>query len=866
VLQDDPTDETIYRALMRAYAASGRREDALRQVERCAAALRDELGVEPSDETQALAAEIRSAPVQPTAPATTVTRINNLPAAPNSLVGRGREVELLLDLVCRPDVRLVSVTGPGGVGKTRLALETASLAADEFSGGVCFVSLAAISRPELVMPSVAHALALEASGDRDAAEVVRAALREQNILLVLDNFEHVLDAATDIADLLAAAPSLSVLVTSREPLHLRSEHEIVLSPLPAPNPERRLTAGSLSRYPAVELFVQRAEAVNRSFALTDENAQAVGVLCARLDGLPLAIELAAARARHLEPEALVSGLDDRFALLTGGFRDLPPRQRTMRAAIAWSYDLLDPAEQQLFRRLSIFAGGFTDDAAEAVAGDEGVRGLGGKEHSSPAYPLTPSPPFLDRIAALTEKGLLRVEQGDDALRHGMLETIREFGLDALAESGERDAIARAHAEWFLALAERALPELTGPTQSQWLERFDLEHANVRVALAFLLDAPDGVDAALRLAAAMWRFWWGRGHAREGFSWLERALARPGSANIARVRALDAAGEMAYAVADYQRADSWYAEALTIARPLNDARGMANALNGIGLISRIRGDLARAGTLHEEALQILRELGDARGIASALNNLGAVAYFRADTTWAESLWQEAADIVRQLGDTRGLISVLGNLGAVALMEGNLDKAAAIQEEVLSSARRVGDVVGTTRALINLGGVLFERGDLARATERFDEALIRSRENGDASAEAIVLYNLGQVAEREGRPADAAMRLGESLIIFRRVNDLPGAVAGIERLAVLASADGRSEQAARLFAAAAIIRKSTGAARDPSDQPAYDRAVESCRAALGDDAFALVWAAGAALSVQDATAEALASASPDPAAVR
>jgi predicted ATPase/DNA-binding SARP family transcriptional activator/Tfp pilus assembly protein PilF len=837
VLSSDPTDEAAYYALMSALAAAGRREEALRQFDRCATVLHVELGARPGEETCALAEYIRAMPITRSTPQTERPRIGSLPAPPNPMIGRGRDVEELLDLLCNADVRLVTITGPGGVGKTRLALEAASLAADEFVDGTGFVSLAPVRDPALVLPVIAQSLGLELSSDDSPLNVMQSALQDRKMLLVLDNFEQILEEAPIVAELLAGCPELTVLATSREPLHLRPEHEFPLLPLPVPDPARAMTAAGLSRYAAAELFVQRAIAVKRDFALTDRNAPDIGLLCARLDGLPLAIELAAARIRHLDPDQLVAGLTHRFELLADGYRDLPPRQRTMRTAISWSYDLLAPAEQGLFRHLSIFTGGFTIDAAIRLAGDRS------NQHDVSAL-----------VAALADKGLLRIEGDADAPRFDMLETIRQFGLDMLAASGELSEIERAHTEWFVELAERAQPELTGPDQGAWFDRLNIEQANFRAALERAVRDPDD-QLALRLTASLWRFWWSVGSAREGRGWVEQALAiQHPSPPALRARALYAGGELSEALGDYDRANSWYEEALHLRQEAEDDAGAAEVLNGMGLIARNRGELDRAEELHERALSILQRTEQRRAIASTLNNLGAVAYFRGDIEQTASCWNQALDVVRAIEDDRALIGLLGNLGALALMQNDPQRAISLHEEGLGIARRIGDVNGITQGLVNLAGALYEHGEVANAAPIYEEALERCRETANVGSEAIVLYDLGKIAENNGDLPAALGRFAESLTLFWNARNLPGAAACLERIGIVFG--DVPNQAVRLLAAAVAIREKTGAARDTVDHGEFERELEALRTGLGETAFSRAWSAGSLLSAEDAVAEALA----------
>jgi predicted ATPase/transcriptional regulator with XRE-family HTH domain len=438
------------------------------------------------------------------------TRSNNLPAQPTRLIGREIEVACVCDLLRHPDRRLITLTGPGGIGKTRLALQVAGELLDEFAHGVWFVNLAPIGDPALVIATIAQALGIKKNGVQLIAESLKAYLREKQLLLLLDNFEQVVEAAVQVADLLAAAPGLKVLVTSRAALHLSGEHELMVPPLALPERQSNMDVARLTQYEAVRLFIERARAVRADFAVTNENAPAVAEICHRLDGLPLAIELAAARVKLFPLQPLLARLSSRLTFLTGGARDLPARQQTIRALIDWSYELLDGAEKALFARLGVFVGGSTLEAAEVVCNVDDNLLL----------------KVADGVASLLDKSLLRqVEAGNSEQRFTMLETIREYALERLAANGEEETIRQQHAAYFLALAQAAEPMLSSARRPMWLEQLETEHDNFRAVLSWSRARSDDSRYELRLTAALWWFWYFRGHASEGHRWLEDALAR-----------------------------------------------------------------------------------------------------------------------------------------------------------------------------------------------------------------------------------------------------------------------------------------------------------------------------------------------------
>ncbi len=713
--------------LERAVAHTARRDT----LQRLAAALG--LASEAAAAFEALARDRSTTLDPPMAPSMHAVHAPTLPASPTPLIGRDAVVATAVDFLCHATTRLLTLTGPGGVGKTCLAVRVAEELRDHFTDGVVFVPLAPLNAHCLVAPAVARALGAREGTVELPPESVAAHLRERDLLLVLDNFEHVAEAAPLVAELLAGCPRLRMLVTSRAAVHVRGEHELAVSPLAIPAPPaagRAPVVAEAAASPAVALFVARAGAVRSDFTLTPVNVEAVVEICRRLDGLPLALELAAARVRLLLPGELLARLEHRLPLLTGGARDLPERQRTLRAAIDWSYDLLHPSEQALFRRLCVFAGGCTLEAVEFVC----------------MSPQVLEGDLLDWLEALVDKNLLRPVVGNHAgasakagtdpatgmetrgaekARFGMLETVREYGLDQLAAHGE-DAPARArHAAYYVALAETAEPALTGPEQGAWLARLEAEQDNLWAALEWARASGDGTTG-LRLAAALWRYWHIRGFVRDGRAWLEGALASAPSSQARpslRARALNGAGNLASQQDEYARAEALHEEALALRREAGDTLGVAASLNNLGLVAQEKDEYERAEALHGEALALDRALGDTFGIAASLSNLGDVARQRLDNARARALYDECLTLFQELGDRRGVPITLQSLGDLAARRGDDAGALELYRQSLALRQELGDWTGSIECLEGIAGVAGKQGRPRQAAEILAAAAAR-----------------------------------------------------------------------------------------------------------------------------------------------
>jgi predicted ATPase/transcriptional regulator with XRE-family HTH domain len=802
------------------------------------------------DAERALLLRVARADLSPAAlPSPTATAIaagalprpGQLPAATTTLIGRASDVAAIIALLARPEVRLATLIGPGGTGKTRLALAVAaglSGAGAPFPDGVWFVGLAPIRDPQLVLPAIARVLGISERAGHMAAATLADTLRDRRLLLVLDNMEQVVAAAQNLGELLAAAPALKLLVTSRARLHLSGEHLVPVAPLPTPPREAPQTVEALGAYDAVQLFVERARLVRPGFELTPDNAPVIAALCTRLEGLPLAIELAAARLRLLAPEALLPRLDHRLNLLTGGARDLPARQQTLRQTVGWSYDLLGAGAQRLFRKLAVFVGGCPLAAVPLAAGAPEELGA------------------FDELAELVDQSLLVEEDGPDGEpRFRMLETVREYAQELLGAGDEGASAREWHAAFFRSLVARAAPELRGPQAAVWLSRLEAEHDNLRAALEWLAERGAAHKLA-ELCEGLWRYWWVHGFWREGRAWLERSLALFGRAGTdppaAAVveRLLLALGWMHYGMSNFTAARQIFEERLAAGIAPADPRLRAGALLGLGLVGYGQGDYRRALNALSDALAAFHEAGDVASAAQTLSERSFIAYIQGDLDAAEADEREALALARAVGFRQVEASALQTQGQVALARQSYAEAAAALSESLAIARGLGDRQSVSSSLNYLGSVAHAQGAYAEAAACWEEALQLRRALGNRRGAMAMQVSLASAAWASGDLSTAVAQLVEALRQARELQYGQGYHWCLLIAGNIASSAGRAELAARLFGAADALASSHQLRIWPETLADYERSAAAARAALGEAAFAAAWEAGRALPLGDA----------------
>lgn len=725
----------------------------------------------------------------------------NLPVQKTAFVGREKEIAGLRDLLGREDVRMVTITGPGGIGKTRLGIEVACRNLERFPGGTHFVSLSAVSDPGLVASAIVQVLGHREAG-KSPLEVLRESMRDSGpMLLVLDNFEHLVQAAPLVADLLAMAAGLKIITTSRAALHLYGEHEFPVPPLGLPDSRSMSHVESMSQYSAIALFTQRATAAKPNFAISQENITTVVEICARLDGLPLAIELAAARMKVLSPASLLVRLASRLQLLTGGARDLPQRQQTLRAAMDWSYDLLNPAEQKLLRRLSVFVGGCGLEGAEAVCDTKADLELD----------------LLDGLTSLVDKSLVRqIETAHGEPRFSMLETIREYASEKLTASGEKPLTRRAHAAYCLVLAEEVATAQDASASPEWSALFDLEHDNLRAAIEWAIETKEA-HWGLRLGTALFRYWETREYLAEGRDYLGKLVNLPGAHAYTdlRARALFATGVLVSVQCAFAEADKIFIETLALARQMGDKQSAAVSLNAMAVTARDLGDFARSSSLFQESLLLWKELQDQKAVARALSNLANVVKLQGDYTRSRALHAECLSIFKELGDNLGVAWSLNHQGDVAREQGDFAAALVCYEQALEIFHGLDDRWGVAGTLADLGNLAREQNDYAQA---------------------------GSLYRR-------------SMKMFQDLDQKRGIARLLECFTYLAAAQGEAERALRLAGAATALRQNVGVPLPSLEQKKLETALELSRRTLDNSSSAAAWLEGWNLLTAKAIEEAI-----------
>ncbi|MGH9223111.1 MAG: AfsR/SARP family transcriptional regulator [Acidimicrobiales bacterium] len=886
LVDEHPLRERLWGQLMLALYRCGRQGEALRAYGELREVLAEELGIDPSPALRQLEdhmlqqrpdidAPTSQAPWTGQPAAEPVARParprTNLPPRLTSFVGREDDIAEV-ERLCA-DARLVSLVGAGGVGKTRLAMEVASRLVDEHPDGVFLVELAPLSDARGLYQQVLAALGLGEDDRRSPADTLAAHVAYQRILLLIDNCEHLVDAcAALVEDLLTAGSGVRILATSRELLRVPGETAWRVPSMSTPPPDTRLE--ELVGFESARLFLERARTMCPQLELSARDASHIARICARLEGIPLAIELAAARTRLLSLGDIAERLDDRFALLSTGARTGPDRHQTLRAAVDWSYESLTESERRLFERLSVFSGGFTLEAAEAVC----------------ATPdLAPST-VLETLGRLSDKSMIPSDPGRPTGRFRVLETLRQYGAERLAESGESEAAANRHLAWAAGLAAQAEPNLEGTGQAEWMKRLAVEHDNLRSALGWAARSSDR-SALLALATALGRFWEVRGHLSEGRRWLETAIeAAPAESPALRARAHRWAGVLAQRQGDHQAARRYYEAGLALSRDADDRRGTASALHSLGNLEGLEGRLDSASALYEESLAIGHALGDRRVAAASLTNLGWIAQTRGEFVEARRFNEEALAVWRELGDQQGLAQTLTAVAYLALLQGDYATVRSLCAQSLDLQHALGDRYGACWSLTYLGWAAQNEGDLTTARQLHDEALVVRRELGDRYGQAWSLSHRGDLERAAGRPDDARRLLDESLAIARDLGDTYGISWSLLRLAKVARSEHDAstaadlfgeglavaiqhgdrlaaaecleglaatlprspaalEEAAQLLGTAHALRDAAGTPVPPADLARYDRDVGAVREGLGEKAFARAWEAGRGAAVDD-----------------
>jgi predicted ATPase/DNA-binding SARP family transcriptional activator/Tfp pilus assembly protein PilF len=865
----DFLNELVQRALLETLVARGDFASAQQAYREFRLRLREEMQSDPAPETTALYQQIRArarkGPVMPPRASDkgtiatsassserdseirTVSPPTNLSEPLTSFIGREKEVGEAMILLEKS--RLLTLTGTGGVGKTRLALQVAREALEEYADGVWLVELASLADPTLVTQTVAMAVGVREAVGMPLLQTLTEYLKPKRLLLVLDNCEHLIAACARLTDtLLRSCPHLKILASSREALGIQGEQRLTVPALSLPESQANPSWERLQGYEAVRLFVERASLVRPDFAVTSVNAQAVVSVCRRLDGLPLALELAAARVRGLTVEAISTRLEDRFLLLSGGSRTSPTRQQTLRALMDWSYDLLCEEEQIMLKRLSVFVGGWTLEAAERVVCAGAATGSG---HSAAGAEPAPSilriDEVLDLLLSLVDKSLIMVEETDSGTRYRLLETVRAYALERLKASDkfevsdEMAAVRMRHRQWCAEFVEAADPHLK--QQAVWLDRVEAEHDNLRAALAGGSD-----QLAFRIGSEVWWFWYVRGYWSEGRERLI-GLLQAESADVGRTQKRAqvqiGAGVLAHCQGDYSAARTLYKQSYEIFQEIQDRRGVARTLMNLGSLAKEQSEYSAARELYEESLAAWREIGDEQGAAATFGNLGIVAQHQGDYSTAREMYERCLEIRRRIGNGHPLATTLNNLGTLAYDEGDYSMARGLYRESLEIRREIGDRMGVATTLLNLGMAAARQGDHIGARAQFTECLEICREIGDRSGVEAALINLGNIAVAQEEYGVAHGLYEESLRICQEIKDQQGTARCLEGMANLRSRQGDAATAVRLWAMSQALREVLGMPMPPIERDALDRQINEARTILGAEGFAAAWQEGRAM---------------------
>ena len=768
-----------------------------------------------------------------------------LPPVSQSYIGRKAEISKIKALL--ESHRLVTLTGSGGIGKTRLAIHVAEKLQNYYADGVWFVKLAGLPEeadPALIAQTIATTLGVPEERDRPPAQTLSAFLHAKHLLLILDNCEHLLTGCAAVVDhLLSTSTALRLMPTSRERLNLSSELPFRVPSLTVPNlpqPAEQNTEKLLASCDSVKLFVERAKVQRPDFMVTRLNAPILASLCRRLDGIPLAIELAAARMGAMPLDVLERRLDHCFRILTGGDRASPLRHQTLRATIDWSYDLLEEKQKELLERLSVFADGCRLEAAEQVCTEHGIEEW----------------EVLDLLTSLVEKSLVVFEEQEGQPWYRLLDTIRQYAGEKLLESGQMEWVQQQHQRFYLALVEEAEPHLKGMKQGEWLRRMETEHQNLRVALNRSLLEPDS-EAVLRFCGFLCLFWWRRGHLSEGRQWCAWALEKESTRERApeRAQALRGAGSLAYLQGDYTAARSFYEQSVLLFQEIADRGGLAHSLIGLGHVISNQNDYLGARILYEQSRVLCEEIGDRRGLAASLQGLGSVTFAQGEDVSALSWYRQAFTIFREIGDQSNAANSLRSLGGGTFKQGHYAAAHPYFAESLTICREIGDRSGVAYSLSLLGDVAHAQGDPRAARRLYEESLIICREIGDQSGTAYALINLGGVSASQGDYRTAQSFYEQSLTLFRKIGSSCLFALSLDALADLNAKESKPERAVVLWGAVEALRRRIGSALSPREQETYDGTVAQAGQLLGEEAFSTAWAQGSSMRLEQAIAYAI-----------